>query len=91
MSEATSPTTHEHERTERHLRSVRTKLISARRNLQTLVRQSGMAQGRHRMENELARAEQIVRELEESESELLKLLGGDAETAPAPELEGATG
>ncbi len=74
MSEIEAPSVIDRERVERHLRSVRTKLISARRQLQTLVRQAGMARGAHRMDNEIGRAERHVQELEQTEAELVKQL-----------------
>ncbi len=73
------------ERVERQLRSVRTKLLSARRNQQTLVRQSGMAQGRHRMEQEIGRAEQLVEALAQTEATLKQQLDGATPAATAAE------
>ena len=69
------------ERAERHLRSVRLKLVTARRELQTVARQSGMARGKHGMDLQIQRAERHVQELEETEATLVKQLTGNEEPA----------
>lgn len=84
------------ERVERHLRSVRLKLVSARRELQTLMRQSGLARGKRGMDHEIGRAERHVQELEQTETELVKQLeesslrSGD-DSAEVKEAAAATG
>jgi TolA-binding protein len=79
------PETHEHdpERVERQLRNVRLKLVSARREVQTLHRQAGVRNAEKQMRLQIDRAERRVSELEQSEEKLAQLLG----TAPATEAE----
>ena len=77
------------ERAERHLRSVRLKLVTARRELQTVARQSGMARGKHGMDLQIQRAERHVQELEETEATLLKQLSGNEEPADSKTEAGA--